>query len=102
MSPRRLTVLAALALVIVPLSYGAAAFAPPPPVPGRPGYPQLANYSGSTGNGLREAWQVPFFATYGLVIAGRGAPVRLLKRADPQLSALLYERTLQGPVRDQR
>src|SRR5439155_24110877 len=42
-SPRRLTVLAALALVIVPLSYGAAAFAPPPPVRGPPPYPLPAN-----------------------------------------------------------
>ena len=115
MSPRRVGVLSAFALVVALLRYGAAAFAPSPtlpsrqaplptlPVPQAPsptassgqGYPQLANYSGSNVNGLRDAWQVPFFANYSLVIAGRGAPVRLLKRADPHVNALLYERTLQ-------
>jgi hypothetical protein len=115
MSPRRVGVLTAFALVVALLRYSAAAFAPSPTlsgrqgpsptvpsrqapsptVPSRQGYPQLANYSGSNVSGLRDAWQVPFFANYGLVIAGRGAPVRLLKRADPHVIALLYERTLQ-------
>src|SRR5919109_2683140 len=105
MSPRRVGVLTAFALVVTLVRYGAAAFAPSPTLPSRQapsptvpsgqGYPQLANYSGSTVNGLRDAWQVPFFANYGLVIAGRGAPVRLLKRADPHVKALLYERTVQ-------
>src|ERR671931_338827 len=107
MSPRRLGVLTAFALVVVLLRYGTAAFAPSPRLPNRQapsptlpgrqgqGYPQLANYSGSNVTGLRDAWQVPFFANYGLVIAGRGAPVRLLKHADPHVIALLYERTLQ-------
>ena len=57
------------------------------------GYPHLANY-----NGLRYAWQVPFFSAYGLVIARRGAPVRQLKRANPTVTALLYERTLQSDL----
>jgi Hypothetical glycosyl hydrolase family 15 len=115
MSPWRVGVLTAFALVVALLRYSAAALAPSPAlpsrqapsptvpsrqapsptVPSRQGYPQLANYSGSNVNGLRYAWQVPFFANYGLVIAGRGAPVRLLKRADPHVIALLYERTLQ-------
>src|SRR2546423_633387 len=105
MSPGRAGVLTAFALVVALLRDGAAAFAPSPTLPGRQvpsptvpsrqGYPQLANYSGSNVNGLRDAWQLPFFANYGLVIAGRGAPVRLLKRADPHVNALLYERTLQ-------
>ena len=95
MSPQRLGVFTAFALALTLLRSGAATFAPSPTGPGHQGYPQLANYSGSNVTGLREAWQVPFFANYGLVIAGRGAPLRLLKRADPHVIALLYERTVQ-------
>jgi hypothetical protein len=103
MSRRRRGALTVLALVVALLSLPAAASAPRSQAPGVTvgragdgvGYPQLASYSGSISNGFRHAWQVPFFAGYGLVIAGRGAPVRQLKRADERALALLYERTLQ-------
>ncbi len=53
-------------------------------------YPRLANY-----NGLRDAWQIPFFANDDLVVARRGAPVRQLTAANPHALTLLYERSLQ-------
>ena len=53
-------------------------------------YPRLANY-----NGLRDAWQIPFFANDDLVVARRGAPVRRLTAANPHALTLLYERSLQ-------
>jgi len=54
------------------------------------GYPRLANY-----NGLRDVWQIPFFAHDDLVVARRGAPVRRLAAANPRALTLLYERSLQ-------
>ena len=59
-------------------------------VAGSPDYPRLANY-----NGLRDAWQIPFFANDDLVVARRGAPVRQLTEANPHALTLLYERSLQ-------
>ena len=53
-------------------------------------YPRIANY-----NGLRDAWQVPFFAHADLVVARRGAPARRLAAANPRALTLLYERSLQ-------
>jgi len=57
---------------------------------GDAGYPRLANY-----NGLRDDWQIPFFAHDDLVVARRGAPVRRLAATNPRAVTLLYERSLQ-------
>lgn len=98
MSPRRFAFVVALLVAVAAAGYAGVTLAPnmgsrshltaAPRV--EPGYPHLANY-----NGLRYAWQTPFFADYGLVIARRGAPVYQLKRLNPSVTTLLYERTLQ-------
>src|SRR5579883_2202628 len=93
---RRLGYIAVVVLVVAVAGDAIVALAPrdtPRASHDTAGYPRLANY-----NGLRYAWQAPFFSAYGLVIARRGAPVRQLKQANPTVTALLYERTLQSDL----
>ncbi len=59
------------------------------------GYPRLANY-----NGLRAAWQTPFFTQDDLIVGRRGAPLPDLARARSRALTLLYERALQADLAD--
>ncbi len=60
------------------------------------GYPLLASY-----NGFQSFADIPAYAYFGLVIAkqdaniGAPSPLALLRQANPRITALIYQRTLQ-------